>query len=80
MLSVGSYLGILLYGLFCCALGYIMANHQYEQKSIGDLRIDSSDPNDGPYLFLELNEDVSTLMHRKYAVFKVNLKSYISHE
>lgn len=46
--------------------------------SIGDIRVDTSEPNEGPYLFLELTKDMRTLMHRKYVVLKVNLKSYIS--
>ena len=49
---------------------------------IGDLRIDRSDPNDAPLLFLELDEgtNVYTIMRNKYAVFRVKLKNYLPHE
>ena len=43
----------------------------------GTLRIDCSDP-DGPYMFLELSEPVSTILNEEYVTFKVDKRSYIS--
>jgi hypothetical protein len=51
-----------------------------ESKPDGTLRIDSSDPDDGPYLFLELSGSPSIIAQKKYVKLKVGTKSYISHE
>lgn len=61
-------------------VGCILTRLIFRFQSVGDLRIDTSDPDDGPYMFLELSKDVHTLMRQKYVVLKVNLKNYISHE
>lgn len=47
------------------------------RKPVGVLRIDTSDP-DGPYMFLELSEDVSTIMKAERVTFKVDTTNYIS--
>ena len=49
-------------------------------KSVGSLRVDMSDPDDGPYLFLELSKDIEELYRKKYVTFKVSLKNFIPHE
>lgn len=58
-------------------IGYVLAMQKYSKKSIGTLRVDSSDP-DGPYLFLELETDPNVIKKEKYVTLKVNTKSYIS--
>lgn len=51
------------------------------KKIVGTLRVDHSDPDSGPYLFLELNHGgMETMKKKKYVLFEVNLKSYIPHE
>lgn len=51
------------------------------KKIVGTLRVDRSDPDSGPYLFLELTHGgMETIKKKKYVLFEVNLKSYISHE
>ena len=51
------------------------------QKIVGTLRVDNSDPDSGPYLFLELTHGgIETIRKKKYVLFEVNLKSYIPHE
>lgn len=45
--------------------------------TIGSLRVDQSDPDDQPFLFLELKKDPSVLMKEKYVVMKVDTKNYI---
>ncbi len=42
-------------------------------KSVGSLRVDTSDPDDDPYLFLELSKDIEELYRKKYVTFKVRL-------
>ena len=49
-------------------------------KSVGSLRVDTSDTDDGPYLFLELSKDVDVIYQKKYVTLKVNTKSFIPHE
>ena len=44
----------------------------------GTIRVDSSDPYDGPYLFLELERDVRAITSKKYVTFKVKVENYIS--
>lgn len=51
-----------------------------EQKPIGTLRIDSSDPDDGPYLFLELNQSIANLklQDKKFVILEVDATNYLS--
>lgn len=46
-------------------------------KSVGSLRIDTSDPEDNPYLFLELSKEVSYIYRKKYVLLKVNTNNLI---
>ena len=48
------------------------------KKPIAALRVDHSDP-DGPYIFLELYEDIEELAKRKEALVEVKLKDYLPH-
>ena len=52
----------------------------FREKPVGALRIDSSDPDDGPYMFLELSSDPRMVMRKKRIVLEVNTKSYLSQE
>lgn len=45
---------------------------------IGTLKVDRSDPNEPPYLFLELSESVNRIVDKKIVVLKVDTKNYIS--
>lgn len=45
----------------------------------GTLKIDTSDP-DGPYLFLELTDDMEALRHQDYTVLKVDITNYLSRD
>ena len=47
-------------------------------KVVGTLRIDSSDPDDGPYMFLELNSRTGDVSRRKVVTLKVSTESYLS--
>lgn len=46
-------------------------------KTKGTLRI-YNDPDDGPYLFLELTSDPNDVMKEKFVTFDVNPRDYIS--
>lgn len=59
-------------------IGTMIANKH--NKPIGTLRIDQSDPDEPPYLFLELSEDPRKLMNSAYVTLKVNHENYVSHK
>lgn len=46
---------------------------------VGTLRVDTSDPEDEPYLFLELEKGVGDISSKRYVLLKVNLDSYLPH-
>ena len=49
-------------------------------RSVGTLRVDQSDPTEQPYLFLELDKPVETVTNKKYVLFRVNKKNFISQD
>ena len=46
-------------------------------RSIGTLRVDQSDPTEQPYLFLELDKPVESVINKKYVLFRVSKKNFI---
>jgi hypothetical protein len=54
--------------------GGIIMKLWLSNTTIGTLRMDTSDPEDGPYLFLELSEDIRELYRKEYVRFKVSHK------
>lgn len=61
-------------------VGIVCATVATRTKSVGTLRVDTSDPDDGPYLFLELSKDIGDIYRKKYVTFKASLKNFIPHE
>lgn len=53
-------------------------SHTLERNVSGTLKIDTSDPEEAPYLFLEVSESVDQLMRRTHVVLKVDNSSYLS--
>ena len=49
-------------------------------RSVGTLRVDQSDPTEQPYLFLELDKPVESIINKKYVLFRVNKKNFISQD
>ena len=49
-------------------------------RSVGTLRVDQSDPTEQPYLFLELVKPVESVINKKYVLFRVIKKNFISQE
>ena len=62
------------------AIGFNIGKAKYHQWPIGDLRVDQSDPDSPPQLFLELDKNVPAVMTKKYVVFRVKGKDFIPHE
>ena len=61
-------------------IGGIIATITIQSRSIGAIRVDRSDPDDVPYLFLELKRDVPNFCNKKYVTCKVKVENFISHE
>ena len=68
----------LLFGIFA---GIFAAKVIFQEKPIGSLRVDDSDPDSGPYLFLELDPDGADAIYKqRYVRLRVELRNYISHK
>lgn len=61
-------------------VGGILTFFALRSTTIGYLRVDESDPNDGPYLFLELFKRIPNICAKKYVLLKVKVENFISHE
>lgn len=61
-------------------IGTIIYAIAVKTASVGTLRIDQSDPEDSPYLFLELDKSINLITSKKYILMKVERKNYISHD
>ena len=68
-------LGFLI-GVIMTSLIYL---HRNTSKRIGYLRVDYSDPIDGPYLFLELSENINNISKKREAIVEIKNKSFIPH-
>ena len=61
-------------------VGLLLARFIFREKLIGSLRVDESDPDSGPYLFLELDHSGADAIYKKrYVCLRVELKNYIPH-
>lgn len=65
--------------IFCIGISIGKAKSSKKKPEVysGTLRVDNSDKDYPNQLFLELDEDVDILKHRKTAHFKVLNKNYI---
>lgn len=67
--------------LFGILAGIFAAKVIFQEKPIGSLRVDDSDPDSGPYLFLELDPDGADAIYKqRYVRLRVELRNYISHK
>ena len=57
-------------------IGYLITR----PKPSGYIRIDRSDPDESPMLFLESRIGIHELSKKKYVVYEVKTENYISHE
>lgn len=60
--------------------GFLLAIWTARRLQIGVLRVNSSDPDDGPYLFLELRKGMSDIFANRYVLLKVSLDGYLPRE
>ena len=68
----------ILTGVLGILVGFVLHSIFAHKNTVGTLRIDSSDPDDGPYVFLELKADPSILNHDDYIMLKIDRTNYIS--
>lgn len=61
-------------------LGISISSIVYRSYFVGNLRIDNSDPVDGPYMFLELEKGIGDISSKKHVILKVRRENYISHK
>ena len=62
-------------------IGMLVSRFIFREKPVGSLRVDESDPDSGPYLFLELDPGGANQIHKKQRVsLRVEIKNYISHK
>lgn len=73
-------LGTLLGLMIGSTITYNVIESRQRHNIAGNLVIDRSDPEDGPYIFLELGVDPSILEQSETTTFVVVSKNYISHE
>lgn len=74
------------FGIGCVSgiiLGYVIFSifriRNDARRHAGVLRMDRSDPNEAPYLFLELEPNGMDIIHKNNTVIlNVNLESYLS--
>ncbi len=59
------------------SLGVFIAAIIFRAHFIGNLRIANSDPEDRPYMFLELSKWIGDISSKKYVVLKVKLENFI---
>ena len=59
--------------LGCSVMVFIM-----RKPVVGTIRVDRSDPYDGPHLFLELTENLGQVVNKKYVTLKIDVSDYIS--
>lgn len=76
-------IGIIILGFVSCfisgfIIGAYLDGRVQKERVIGTLRVDRSDPDEPPYLFLELmNEGYAKLQTQEYVTFQVLRENYI---
>lgn len=75
------FLFCLLIAILGCSAGFLIGriSARYEE-TVGYLRLDRSDPEDGPYFFLELDCGIPDLMTRSDVRLQMKLEDYISRD
>lgn len=59
-------------------LGLLLGSHRTKTLPVGTLRIDHSEPDEAPLLFLELSTDPRYIMREKQVVLDISTESYLS--
>lgn len=70
------FLLVFLLGL---VVGCILATVVSKPNHVGSLRVHTSDP-DGPYLFLQLEQNIDSVLKEDYVTLKVDVRDFVSHK
>ena len=67
-------------GIVGIVVGTFISKWVLSRKSSGALRVDTSDPDDGPYMFLEIKDQVEVykIMRKEYVTLRVKFENFIS--
>ena len=65
-------------GIIIFIIGFILGKIPKKINPVGTLRIDHSEPDEAPLLFLELSTDPRIFMCEKIVTLNVNTESYLS--
>lgn len=77
---MSSLILIFLFGVLCGISASVLCRYTF-YKPVGTLRIDASDPDENPYLFLEVSEsNFSSIAARKSVELTVQTTNYIPRE
>lgn len=65
--------------IFACGLitGVVIGTVMTCKSSIGKLRIDKSDREDGPFMFLEQSKSIDKIKNKSYIILKVKSENFI---
>lgn len=69
------YFFLILVGML---IGKFISSLDHKSKLVGTLQIIESDELEQPYIFLELNDEVETLLDKKYVHMDIKFKSQTS--
>lgn len=61
-------------------VGFLFGRKSMKKHPVGTLHIDTSDPIDGPHLFLQLATNPRNIMSEKQVTLNVNTEKFISQE
>lgn len=70
-------------GFICgIVLGLMIYHFIIKPDTVGTIRIDRSDPEDGPYLFLEVDDPfkLHKILNSKYVILQVSDKDLSAHK
>lgn len=71
---------LIIAGLIGMTVGFIIFFIVLKNNIVGNLRVDHSDLEDEPYLFLQLENDIKSISKKKYVIMKVQIKDFIPHK
>jgi len=66
--------------VFAVLLGVLIGIAVSHRRSVGYLRVDCSDPDSAPYLFIELNVPIARLLRSKTVRVKIKREDFLPHE
>lgn len=73
-------LQLLLIFLLGISIGIIVTKFMCHKKAVDELLVDTSDTEDGPYMFLNLKHTPAEMMSKKYVTLKVTITDLLSHK